>query len=72
MIKKLSLNDDHFREIMVRDNVAENGNRDDQHKDRQIQDGNQALSCQLLNHSGNDLAVTNISFFFYIKKFTLH
>ena len=38
MIKKLSLNNDHFREIMVRDNAAENWV--DQHKDRQIQDGN--------------------------------
>ena len=44
---------------MVRDNTAEYGDREDEHKDRQIQDGYLAVSCQAaLNHGGNDQAVT--------------
>ena len=59
MVKRISLNDDQFRQIMVGDNAAEYGDREDQHNDRQIQDGDQAGSCQApLNHGGNDQAVT--------------
>ena len=55
----MSLNDDQFRQIMVGDNAAECRDREDQHQDRQIQDGGQAVSCQAaLNHGGNDQAVT--------------
>ena len=36
MVKRISLNDDQFRQIMVGDNAAEYGDREDQHKDRQI------------------------------------
>ena len=44
---------------MVRDNAAEDGDREGQHKGRQIQDGDQAVSRQAaLNHGGNDQAVT--------------
>ena len=44
---------------MVGDNAVEYGDREDQHKDRQIQDSDQAVSCQAaLNHSGNGQAVT--------------
>ena len=44
---------------MVRDNTAEYGDREDEHKDRQIQDGYLAVSSQAaLNHGGNDQAVT--------------
>ena len=40
-------------------NAADYGDREDQHKDRRIQDGDQAVSCQAaLNHGGNDQAVT--------------
>ena len=43
----------------VGDNATEYGDRENQHKDRQIQDGDQAVTCQVaLNHSGNDQAVT--------------
>ena len=59
MVKRMSLNDDQFRQIIVGDNAAEYGDREDQHKDRQIQDGDQEVSCQApLYHSGNDQAVT--------------
>ena len=71
MVKRISLNDDQFRQIIVGDNAAEYGDREDQHKDRQIQDkedqhkdrqiqdGDQAVSCQAtLNHGGNDHAMT--------------
>ena len=63
MVKMMSLNDDQFRQIMVGDNAAENGDGEDQYKDRHIQDGDQAVSCQApLYHSGNDQAVTrNVS-----------
>ena len=55
MVKRVSLNDDQFRQIMVGDNAAEYGDREAQHKDRQIQDGDLAVSGQgALNHSGND------------------
>ena len=55
----MSLNDDQFRQILVGDNAAEYGDRKDQHKNRQIQDGEQAVSCQApLYHGGNDQAVT--------------
>ena len=55
MVKRVSLKDDQFRQIMVGDNAAEYGDREAQHKDRQIQDGDLAVSCQgALNHSGND------------------
>ena len=58
MVKRVSLDDDHddqFKEIMVRGNAAEDGDREDQHRDGQIQDGDQSVSCQAaLNHSGND------------------
>ena len=51
----MSLNDDQFRQITVRDNASEDGDREDQHKDRQIQDGGQTASCQAaLNHGGSD------------------
>ena len=44
---------------MVWDNAAEYGGREDEHKDRHIQDDDQAVSCQApLNHGGNDQAVT--------------
>ena len=53
--KSMSLNDDQFRQITVRDNASEDGDREDQHKDRQIQDGGQTASCQAaLNHGGSD------------------
>ena len=59
MVERMSLNDGYFRQIMVGDNTAEYGDREDQHKDRQIQDSDQAVSCQApLNHGGNDEAVT--------------
>ena len=59
MVKRMSVNDDQFRQIMVGDNAAEYGNREDQHKDRQIQDGDQAVSYQApLNHGGHDQAAT--------------
>ena len=55
----MSLNDDQFKQIMVGDNAVKYGDRDDQHKDRQIQGGGQAVSCQAqLNHGGIDQAVT--------------
>ena len=51
----MSLNDDQFRQIMVVDNAAEFGDREDQHKDRQMQDGDQAVTCQAaLNYRKND------------------
>ena len=34
MVKRMSLNDDQFRQIMVGDNAAEYGDREDQNKDR--------------------------------------
>ena len=44
---------------MVRDNTTEYGDREDEHKDRQIQDGYLAVSCQAaLNHGGNDQTLT--------------
>ena len=44
---------------MVGDNAAEYGDRKDQHKDRQIQDGDQAVFCQAsLYQGGNDQALT--------------
>ena len=59
MVNRMSLNDDQFRQIMVEDNVAKCGDKKDQHKDRQIQDVDQAVSCQApLNHGGNDQPVT--------------
>ena len=59
MVKRMSPNDDQFRPIMVGDNAAEYGGKEDQHKVRQIQDGDQAVLCQAaLNHGGNDQAVT--------------
>ena len=63
MVKRILLNDDLFRQIMVGDSAAEYGDREDQHKDRQIQDGDQAVSCQApLSHGGTDQAVTrNVS-----------
>ena len=55
MVNRVSLNDDQFRETMVGDNAAEYGDRKDQHKDRQIQDGDQAVFCQAsLYQGGND------------------
>ena len=55
----MSPNDDRFRQIIVGGNTAEYGDREDQHKDRQIQDGDQAISCQAaLNCGRNDQAVT--------------
>ena len=55
----MSLNDNEFRQIMVGDNVAEYGDREDQHKDRQIQNGDQVVSSQAtLSHGGNGQAVT--------------
>ena len=55
----MSLNDDQFKQIMVGDNVVKYGDGDDQHNDRQIQDGGQAVSCQApLNRGGIDQAVT--------------
>ena len=59
MVNRVSLNDDQFRETMVGDNAAEYGDRKDQHKDRQIQDGDQAVFCQAsLYQGGNDQALT--------------
>ena len=43
MVKRMSLNDDQFRKIMVRDNDAKDGDREDQHKDRLIQDDDQTV-----------------------------
>ena len=44
---------------MVGENAAEYGDREDQHKDRQIQAGDEAVSCQApLHHGGNDQTVT--------------
>ena len=55
----MSLNDDQFIQIMVGENAAEYGDREDQHKDRQIQAGDEAVSCQApLHHGGNDQTVT--------------
>ena len=34
MVKRILLNDDQFRQIMVGDSAAEYGDREDQHKDR--------------------------------------
>ena len=60
MVKRMSLNDDQFGQIMVGDNAAEYGDREDQNQDRQIQDGDQAVSYQApMNHGGNDQAVTS-------------
>ena len=57
--RKVSLNDDHFKHIMVWDNATEYRDREDQHKYRKIQDGDQEASHQVaLNHRGNDEAVT--------------
>ena len=59
LVKRISLNDDQFRQTMAGGNAAEYGDRVDQHNDRQIQDGDQAVSCQApLYHGGNDQAVT--------------
>ena len=59
MVQKMSLNNDHFRQIIVRDNAAEDADRVDQHKHRQIQDGDQTLCRQTaLNYGENDQAVT--------------
>ena len=59
MVKRMSLNDDQLRQIMMGDNAVEYGDREDQHKDREIEDGDQAVSCQApLYHGGNDQAVT--------------
>ena len=46
MLKRMSLNDDQFRQIMVEKNATEYEDRENQHKDRQIQDGDQAVSFQ--------------------------
>ena len=55
----MSPNDDQFREIMIRENATENKDRENQHKERQIQDGDQAVSRHAaLNHDMNDQAVT--------------
>ena len=55
----MSLNDDQFRQIMVEYNAAEYEDRQDQNNDRQIQDGDQAVSCQApFYHGGNNQAVT--------------
>ena len=52
MVKNMSLNDDQFREIVVRDNAAEHGK--DQHGDRTFKDVDQAVSNQAaLNHDGS-------------------
>ena len=59
LVKRISLNDDQFRQTMVGDNAAEYGDRVGQHNDKQIQDSDQAVSCQApLCHGGNDQAVT--------------
>ena len=51
MVKRMPLNDDQFRQIMVRGNANEDGDREDQYKDRQIQGGDKPVSCQAaLNH----------------------
>ena len=42
----MSLNDNQFRQIMVRGNAAEYGDREDQYKDRQIQGGDQSVSLK--------------------------
>ena len=42
----MSLNDDQFNQIMVKKNATEYEDRENQHKDRQIQDGDQAVSFQ--------------------------
>ena len=47
MVKRMSLNDVQFRQIMVGDNTAEFGDREDQHKGRQIQDCDQTNSAAL-------------------------
>ena len=55
----MSLNDDQLREIMVEDNAALYEDREDQNNDRQIQDGDQAVSCQApFYHGRNNQAVT--------------
>ena len=59
MVKRMPLNDDQFRQIMVRGNANEDGDIEDQYKDRQIQGGDKPVSCQAaLNHGGNGQAVT--------------
>ena len=42
----MSLNDNQFRQIMVRGNAVEYGDREDQYKDRQIQGGDQSVSLK--------------------------
>ena len=45
MLTRVSLNDYQFRQITSGDNAAVYGDREDQHTDRQIQDGDEAASC---------------------------
>ena len=53
----MPLNDDQFRQIMVGDNASKYGDRERQYTASQIQDGNEAVSCQApLKHGGNNQA----------------
>lgn len=51
MIKKILLNDVHFREIMVKCRVVEHGTH--QHGDTMIKYVYEAILNQTLNHNGN-------------------
>ena len=54
MVKKMSMIDNQFREIMVSDSAAEHGQ--DQHRDRTIKNVDQAVSNQaILKHDGSGL-----------------
>ena len=58
MVKRISLNDDQFREIMVREKAAEDLDREEQHEDRKNKDSDQAVSRKVaLANGGNDQAV---------------
>ena len=58
MVNRISLNDDQFREIMVREKAAEDLDREEQHEDRKNKDSDQAVSRKVaLANGGNDQAV---------------
>ena len=58
MVKRISLHDDQFREIMVREKAAEDLDREEQHEDRKNKDSDQAVSRKVALANGrNDQAV---------------
>ena len=59
MVRKVSLNDYNYKQIIVGENATKYRDREDQHKYRNIQVGDQEASHQVaLSHCGNNQAVT--------------